>query len=83
MREDSDNTRRYMPVFWRIVVLAAVITAVPVVMWSITTFMRTYVAQPRVPTFRPIATASSAPQQVRRHCKFRRDRELGCKRSRA
>jgi hypothetical protein len=58
MRDDDDDIRLYMPVFWRIIMLVAVIVAVPVVLWTITAFMRTYVAQPRTPTFKPIAAAS-------------------------
>jgi len=53
MREydDDDNIRLYTPVLQRIIILVAVIIAVPVVMWTITTFVRTYVAPPTVPTF--------------------------------
>ncbi len=64
MRDDDDNSRLYMPVFWRIIILVAVIAAVPVMLWTITAFMRTYVAQPRLPTFKPIAEASSTVTPV-------------------
>jgi len=60
MRDDDDTLRLYTPVFWRIIILVAIIAAVPVVLWTITSFMRTYVAQPKTPTFRPIAVASSS-----------------------
>ena len=50
MREDDENIRLYTPILQRIIILAAVIIAVPVVMWTITTFVRTYVAPPPVPT---------------------------------
>jgi hypothetical protein len=63
MRENDDNIRLYAPLLRRIIILVAVITAVPVVLWTITAVMRTYVAPPKVPTFRPIveATATVAP----------------------
>src|SRR4029077_1369833 len=39
----------------------AVITAIPVILWTITALVRTYVGPPKVPTFRPMtATASIA-----------------------
>jgi hypothetical protein len=56
MREDED-IRQYMPVLRRLIILVAVITAIPVVMWTITAVVRTYVGPPRLPTFRPIAAA--------------------------
>ena len=46
MRLDDDNTNSYAPVLRRIFILVIVITAVPVMLWTITAFMRTYVAQP-------------------------------------
>jgi len=58
MRDDDDNIWLYGPLLRRIIILVAVIVAVPVVLWTITAFMRTYVAQPKVPTFRPIAAAT-------------------------
>jgi hypothetical protein len=61
MREDDDNIRIYAPLVRRIIILVAVIISVPVVLWSITAFMRTYVAQPKVPIFRPINTATANP----------------------
>ena len=48
---DDDNIRLYTPVLQRVIILAAVIIAVPVVMWTITSFVRTYVAPPKAPTF--------------------------------
>jgi len=41
----------YTPVLQRIIILVAVIIAVPVVLWTITSFVRTYVGPPQVPTF--------------------------------
>ena len=54
---EDDSIRLYTPVLQRIIILVAVIIAVPVVMWTITTFIRSYVAPPRVPTFQPMAIA--------------------------
>jgi hypothetical protein len=67
---EDDNIRLYTPVFQRVIILAAVIIAVPVVMWTITTFVRSYVGRPKVPAIEHVAsttastatsTASSAP----------------------
>jgi hypothetical protein len=38
----------------RIIILVAVIVAVPVVLWTITAFVRSYVAPPKLPTFQPM-----------------------------
>jgi hypothetical protein len=54
---DDDNIRLYTPVLQRIIILVAVIIAVPVVMWTITTFIRSYIAPPRAPIFQPMALA--------------------------
>ena len=66
MREDEDHIRHYMPVLRRIIILVAVLTAIPVVMWTITAFVRTYVGPTKAPTFQPMATAptSIAPEQA-------------------
>ena len=56
---DDDNIRLYTPVLQRIIILVAVIIAVPVVMWTITTFVRSYVAPPRAPIL-PFATSMTA-----------------------
>ena len=71
MREyDDDNIRLYTPVLQRVIILLAVIIAVPVVMWTITTMVRTYVAPPKAPTFQrmtetqPADTASIAAPTV-------------------
>jgi hypothetical protein len=58
MREYDDQIQHYAPVLRRIIILVAIITAVPVMLWTITAFMRTYVAQPTIPTPRPIAAAT-------------------------
>src|SRR5258708_4139120 len=61
MREYDDNIQiqHYAPVLRRIIILVAVITAVPVALWTITAFMRTYIAQPTVPAPRPLAAAAA------------------------
>jgi hypothetical protein len=56
---DDDNNQAYAPVLRRIIILVAVITAVPVMLWTITAFMRTYVAQPVLPGARPLAAVTS------------------------
>ena len=66
--DDDDNIRLYTPVLQRVIILLAVIIAVPVVMWTITTVVRTYFAPPKAPTFQrmtklqPPGTASDAIQ---------------------
>ena len=55
---DDDQFRHYLPLVRRIIILVAVLTAVPVILWTITAFVRTYVAPPKVPTFRPMAAAA-------------------------
>jgi hypothetical protein len=61
MREYDDHIRLYTPILQRIIILVAVIIAVPVVLWTITAFVRAHVAPPQIPSFRPMA-ASQAPQ---------------------
>jgi hypothetical protein len=63
MREydDDSNIQHYAPVLRRIIILVAVITAVPVMLWTITAFMHTYIAQPTILAPRPLATATAAP----------------------
>jgi hypothetical protein len=60
MREydDDDNIKHYAPVLRRIIILVAVITAVPVMLWTITAFMHTYIAQPTIPSPQPLAAAT-------------------------
>jgi len=63
MREHDDyysdeNIRLYTPVLQRVIILAAVIIAVPVVMWTITTFVRGYVARPKVPALEHLASTN-------------------------
>ena len=62
MREydDDSNIQHYAPVLRRIIILVAVIMAVPVMLWTITAFMHTYIAQPTIPAPRPLAAATAA-----------------------
>src|ERR1700689_3957505 len=61
MREydDDSNIQHYAPVLRRIIILVAVITAVPVMLWTITAFMHTYIAQPTIPSPQPLAAATT------------------------
>jgi hypothetical protein len=58
MRED-DSFRHVVPLLRRTIILVAVIIAVPAILWTITTFVRTYVGQPRVPTFHQLAATAT------------------------
>jgi hypothetical protein len=58
MRED-DEIGHYVPLLRRIIILVAVITAVPVVLWTITAFVRSYVGPPKIPTFHQLASTAS------------------------
>ena len=60
MMRDDEDIRHYMPVLRRLIILVAVITAIPVVMWTITAVVRTYVGPPKLPTFRPMAAAPAS-----------------------
>ena len=53
MREDDEHIRQFMPVLRRIIIMVAVLTAIPVAMWTITTFVRTYVGPPKAPDYQP------------------------------
>src|ERR1700751_2731376 len=55
---DGESIRLYTPVLQRVIILAAVIIAVPVMMWTITTFVRGYVARPKVPALEHVASTS-------------------------
>lgn len=55
MRDDEDNIRQYLPVLRRIIILVAVLTAIPVVIWTITAFVRSHVHPPQPPTLQPMA----------------------------
>lgn len=59
----DDSIRLYTPVLQRVIILAAVVIAVPVLMWTITTFVRSYVARPKVPLIEHVAS-TNAPTRV-------------------
>jgi hypothetical protein len=56
---DDENIRLYTPVLQRVIILAAVIIAVPVLMWTITAFVRSYVARPKVPGLEHVASMNT------------------------
>ena len=58
MRNDDDNVRHHLPVLRRIIILMAVLTAIPVALWTVTAFVRTYLAAPRVPTSQEMSAAA-------------------------
>lgn len=64
MREDEDQFGRYVPLLRRIIILVAVIIAIPVILWTITVSVHTYFGPPKIPTFHPTATASTAGPAV-------------------
>jgi hypothetical protein len=55
----DDSVRLHTPVLQRVIILAAVIIAVPVVMWTITAFVRSYVARPKAPALQHVATTET------------------------
>ena len=60
MRLDDDNSHSFAPLLRRIFILVVVIAAVPAMLWTITTFMRTYVAQPVIASARPLVPATGS-----------------------
>ena len=56
---NDDSIRLYTPILQRVIILATVIIAVPVLMWTITTFVRSYVARPRAPALERVASTPS------------------------
>lgn len=61
MRNDDEQLRHFTPLLRRIVVIVALLTAAPVVLWSITAFVRSYVGPPQLPSFRRLATPAVQP----------------------
>ncbi|MGB6536171.1 MAG: hypothetical protein WBF58_09445 [Xanthobacteraceae bacterium] len=60
MREDEEQFRHYMPVLRRVVILAAIITAVPVTMWTARALVRTYLGSHKAQAVQsPAASPSS------------------------
>ena len=77
MREDSDHFRHYVPLLRRIVIVVAVLAAIPVILWTITLFMRSYVGPPKLPNVPPAggerdgsAAAKRERQPRQRHAAF-------------
>src|SRR6516165_8211091 len=60
----DDGVRLHTPVLQGVLILAAVIIAVPVVMWTITAFVRSYVARPKVPVIQHLASSESPTARV-------------------
>jgi hypothetical protein len=60
MREYDDDIRPYVPVLQRLIILVAVVVAVPVVLWTITAFIRTYIGPPHAPNYQHIAVLQPA-----------------------
>jgi hypothetical protein len=61
MRNDDEQLRHFTPLLRRIVVIVALLTAAPVVLWSITAFVRSYVGPPQLPSFRRLAAPLVQP----------------------
>src|SRR6476659_2915344 len=55
----EDQFRHYFPLLRRVIILVAVLTAVPVILWTITVFVRGYFGPPKIATARPLATVSA------------------------
>src|SRR6516162_3288326 len=60
----DDGVRLHTPVLQGVLILAAVIIAVPVVMWTITALVRSYVARPKVPVIQHLASSESPTARV-------------------
>lgn len=54
----EDQFRHYFPLMRRVIILVAVLTAVPVILWTITVFVRGYFGPPKIAGPRPLATIS-------------------------
>ena len=57
MGEYRADIRLYTPVLQRVIVLIAVVIAVPVALWTITAFIRSSFAPPRAPVYHPAAVS--------------------------
>jgi hypothetical protein len=62
MREYDDQVRPAV-VLRRIIIVVMVLTAVPVALWTVTAFVRTYVGPPKLPAFRQLATNVTEQQE--------------------
>lgn len=58
----DDHIRLYAPVLQRVIILTAVIIAVPVLMWAATTFVRGYMGRPKVPVIAHVAAPQTPAQ---------------------
>ena len=56
----EDQFRNYFPLMRRVIILVAVLTAVPVILWTITVFVRGYFGPPKSATAKPLAAVVSA-----------------------
>ena len=63
MHEYDDQVRPYV-VLRRIIIVVAVLTAVPVALWTVTALVRTYVGPPKLPTFRQLATTNGQQDSI-------------------
>jgi len=62
MRDYDDHVRPHV-VLRRIIIVVAVLTAIPVALWTVTGFVRSYVGPPKVPYFRQLATSVTEQQE--------------------
>ena len=53
MREDNDHFRHYVPLLRRIIIVVAVLAAIPVILWTITVFMRSLCRTAKTPDVPP------------------------------
>jgi hypothetical protein len=60
----DDSIRLHTPILQRVLILAAVIISVPVVMWTITAFVRSYVARPKAPVIQVASTENPAAARL-------------------
>jgi hypothetical protein len=60
MRDDEEQARHYAPLLRRVIILVTVLIAVPVILWTITAFVRAYVGPPKIPAFRQITAMVEA-----------------------
>ncbi len=75
MRNDDGQLRHFAPLLRRIVVIVALLTAAPVVLWSITAFVRSYVGPPQLPSFQKLAAPLVQPSDNAGGSQERGDRD--------
>lgn len=54
---DEEQVRHSMPVLGRMIILVAVIAAIPAAMWAVAVFVRTSMGPPEIPSGRPMQSA--------------------------